>query len=449
MASERTFLQAQVSRVSRALVGQRRAGASLAVERVPTYPFSLACASLTCALTPAYTVRWHIGWYPTTLLEASIVVTVAVFALETLRQRTAMEWRTPFTIPALLFVLAGTIAVVVAPDRRAALGLYRAYLIEPIAFFFVVAAVARSARRAYLILAGLGLAGLIVAIANSAVVIDAIRRHTLDLALPPPVVIYMTSNAVALFLVPLIAIAASLVLYGEDLRWRLISAAFLAIGIVATLLSFSRGGYVALAAIALGLALTHRRRVWLVAATAVAGLLLSRVPLIQSRIAHELNFADPYNSIAGRLPLWRSTLRMLRDHPVFGGGLSGFAKSVAPYWTGEYAGKGLIYPHNLLLNFWTETGLLGVVAFVWILIQGFIVSWRGWRWADPAWRPVCLGVLLALVGMVVHGLVDVPYWKNDLSLEFWTLLGVTWAGTRWGTLKGASPPVVGDGEPCY
>jgi len=30
--------------------------------------------------------------------------------------------------------------------------------------------------------------------------------------------------------------------------------------------------------------------------------------------------------------------------------------------------------------------------------------------------------------MVVHGLVDVPYWKNDLSLEFWVLLALSWAG---------------------
>jgi hypothetical protein len=40
--------------------------------------------------------------------------------------------------------------------------------------------------------------------------------------------------------------------------------------------------------------------------------------------------------------------------------------------------------------------------------------------------------LLALVAVIVHGLVDVPYFKNDLSLEFWTLLALSWAGLRWG-----------------
>ena len=40
-----------------------------------------------------------------------------------------------------------------------------------------------------------------------------------------------------------------------------------------------------------------------------------------------------------------------------------------------------------------------------------------------------------LVGVVMHGLVDVPYWKNDLSVEFWVLLGLAWAGERWAGVR--------------
>jgi len=392
---------------------------------------------VTCALTPAYTVRWHIGFYPTTLLELSVLVTVAVFLLEALQQRHVLDWRSPFAIPALLFAVAGAISVGVAPDPRAALGLYRAYLLEPIAFFFVVGTVTRTARRAFLIVAGLGVAGVVVGVANSAVIIDAIRHHTLNVASTPPVVIYMTANAVALFLVPLIAVAASNALYGRSPGERLASLVFLAISVPASLLSLSRGGYLALAAVALALALTHRRRIWLVPATLIAGLALTRIPPIGSRIAHELNLADPSNTLVGRFSLWRTTLSMLRDHPVLGAGLSGFSQTIAPIWNPSHADR-FIYPHNILLNFWTETGLLGVVAFAWLLIMGFSVSWRGWSSGPAPWRALHLGVGLAMIGIVVHGLVDVPYWKNDLSLEFWTLLGLTWAGSRWPVQVGPS-----------
>jgi O-antigen ligase len=122
---------------------------------------------------------------------------------------------------------------------------------------------------------------------------------------------------------------------------------------------------------------------------------------------------------------------MLRDHPVLGSGLSGFARTIGPYRGGVYQ-EDLIYPHNIVLNFWTETGLLGVAAFGWLLIQAFRSAYRGWRAGADAWRPLQLGVLLAMVAVVVHGMVDVPYWKNDLSLEFWALLGVSAAGLGWG-----------------
>jgi O-antigen ligase len=362
------------------------------------------------------------------LLEAAIVVTAVVFAVETIRQHERLEWRTPFTIPAVLFLIAGAISVIVPPDHRAALGLYRAYIVEPIVFFFIVSAAARTPRRALLILAGLAVGGLFVAIWNGAVVLDFLRQHAGDPGLIRPVVIYTTPNAVPLFLVPMIAVAASIALYASDLRLRLASVVFTVIAVGACVLSFSLGGLLALAAVGLALALTHRFRLWLLAAIIAGALVVSRVPAIAHRIALE-NPGYAWGSLTSRRRLWGITLRMLRDHPIFGSGISGFAHAIEPYRNGF--NEKLIDPHFIVLNFWTETGLLGLIAFAWLMIRAFMVSWRGWLRASAGWRPLHLGVALALVAVVVHGLVDVPYWKNDLSLEFWALLGLTWAGTRW------------------
>src|SRR5207248_3760848 len=92
---------------------------------------------VTTALCPAYNIRWHIGFYPTTLLEFAIVATVVIFIVEALPDRSWPQWRTPFTWPAALFILAGLLSIIVAPDRRAAAGLFRAYIVEPIAIFFI------------------------------------------------------------------------------------------------------------------------------------------------------------------------------------------------------------------------------------------------------------------------------------------------------------------------
>ncbi|HYM96317.1 MAG TPA: O-antigen ligase family protein [Candidatus Sulfotelmatobacter sp.] len=400
-------------------------------DSAPLYPASLLCAAVTIAAAPLYTVRWHYGPLPTTLLETFILLTLVVFMVETIRAGAGFAWPSPFTLPVLIFLVAGAISVVAAPDRRAALGLYRAYLIEPIAFFYVIGAVAQTARRAYVLIAGLWVAGLIVAIPNAIVVLLAIAHHTLNLAGTPPVVIYLTQNAVALFLLPPIALAGCILLHGRAGWERRAAAVFLPIAGAAFLLTFSRGGYLALLAVAIGLALSHRRRLMLLAAGAIVVIAFGLIPPIRHRLGHELNPSDPNNTLVGRSYLWRATLSMLRHHPLFGSGLSGFAKDIYPYWGGLGRTDSFIDPHNILLNFWTETGILGVIGFAWLLYTGFLASWRGWRASVAEWAPIHLGVLLALVGVVVHGLVDVPYFKNDLSLEFWFLLGLTWAGARW------------------
>jgi len=386
-------------------------------------------AALTCALVPAYVVRWHIGPLPTTLLEISTLATAAVFAVEMLRGRHSIQWRSPFALPAAIFLVAGAIGVAVSPEHIAGLGLYRAYLLEPIAFFFVLGNVVITSLRAKLILAALALGGSVTGMANAVVVLDAALHHTLNVALPPPVVIYNTPNAVALYLAPLIGIAASLFLYDRE-RWvRPASAVFLAIALGATFLSLSRGGYLALAAMALVLAVINRYRWYLLPAVVVVGVAVSRVPAIASRLEHEFNLSDPTNTFISRLNLWEATLRMLRDHPIFGSGMFGFRREIQPYRGGVYE-ENLIYPHNLVLNTWTETGLLGVVSFLWLMVAAFRVSWRGWASGPAAWRSIQLGIVLAMIAIVVHGLVDVPYFKNDLAIEFWTFLGLAWAGTR-------------------
>ncbi|HWO91899.1 MAG TPA: hypothetical protein VNP53_08015, partial [Methylomirabilota bacterium] len=220
-------------------------------------------------------MRWRYGFYPTTLLETAIVLTVVVFALETWRGHLALQWRTAFTIPALLFILAGAISVLVAPSRTAGLGLYRAYIIEPIAFAFVLMHAVTTWRRALAVLSGFGVAGIVVGLANSILVIAALRAHTYDVTQTPPVVIYTTANALALFLGPPIAVAASLFLHGTSRELRICSGVFLLVAVPSMLLSFSRGGYLAMAAVAVGLALSHQRRWLLLAGLVIAGGLVS------------------------------------------------------------------------------------------------------------------------------------------------------------------------------
>ena len=405
-----------------------RAGAAIGAPLAATqYRYSLLAATLAGALAPAYVIRWHVGLLPTTLLEVAILATIAVFAVETIQQGSPIAWRGPLTAPAVLFIVAGAISVMVAGDHRAALGLYRAYFLEPAAFALILAAIATTPRRAGLVLLGFAAGGGVVAVSNAVVVLDAVRHHVLDLMTTPPVAIYQTANAVALYLIPLIAMAGAILLHGRGRAERWLSGLFLALAIPACLLSFSRGGYLALAALGIGLALSHRWAKFLVPGAVLALLAVSQVPLIRQRIAYELH-PLPGNTLDFRIRIWGQTLRMLSHHLLFGIGLGNYEQAMGPYWQDLTR---VIYPHNIVLNFWATTGLLGLAAFGWLVIRAFIMGWGGWRRHPSPWRPYDLGVMLALIAMVVHGIVDVPFFKNDLSLEFWALLGILWAADRW------------------
>ena len=385
-------------------------------------------------------MRWHIGFYPTTVLENAIVLTVVVYIVETLRGRHALEWRNPFLLPTVLFIVAGAISVVTAPSLTAAAGLYRAYLLEPMAFALVLVNVVRTPRRALLVAGGLMLSATVAGLANSYVVLTGLLNGTYDVTVTPPVVIYLTANAVALYVVPLVGVAAAYALHSSDRLQRAIGAAFVVVGVIITALSFSRGGYLALAAVIAAVALSHRRRFILLAVAVVALGALALIPPIRHRIVIETE--NVYgNTVQSRIDLWNGAIKLIEHRPLFGAGLYGFQQRVQPYLTNFHSSAQFIDPHNIVLNFWVETGLLGLIAAAWLIGLGFLFSWRGWRSSSDGWRPLELGVFLALVAVVVHGMVDVPYFKNDLSLEFWTFLGLCYSGWRWRTpLSPSSSP---------
>jgi O-antigen ligase len=241
----------------------------------------------------------------------------------------------------------------------------------------------------------------------------------------PPVAIYDTANAVPLYLEPLVAFGLALVFFSDDRRERALAAVFVLIAALAIFFSYSRAGWLTLFALVGFVALFTRVRWWLVGGiVAISAVLFAGSHSVRDRILVQFDFHNKDNTIGLRLDLWRSALAMLSHHPLFGGGLSGFKQSLRPYRVSAYH-ENLIYPHNLFLNFWSETGLLGLAALCWLLIQIVRTALRGLRIAESPWaRAMAVGLLGVVVAFLLHGMVDVPYFKNDQALAFWALLGV-------------------------
>ena len=386
---------------------------------------------MTAACLPLYVVRWRVG-LPTTLLEVLILITVAAYAATLYREKRLPAARTPYDIPIALLLVAGVIGIAVSPDHVRAAGIYRAYFIEAIAIFYIAVDLLRTREDVVRVLLIAALGSAVMALGQIAGFGYALATHHLSLG-DAPAFLNTTPNADAMFLEPPLAFAVAFSLFPSRPYERKLALPLAGLLLVAVVLTLSRASYLALAVLAVVLVLSFRSPRWRLRAIgvlALLGLVIVEIPFVNQRIGTLGNSAGLRTSIYGQ------ALRMLSERPILGAGISGFPIRVAPFRPGNQVVE--LYPHDLWLTTWSEIGLLGVVAFGVIL---FSLLWRGARavpLAQDIHRPVLWGAVGALVLLLVHGLFDSPYWKNDLSVEFWLVAALLVVAVRAGRSSGSA-----------
>lgn len=135
------------------------------------------------------------------------------------------------------------------------------------------------------------------------------------------------------------------------------------------------------------------------------------------------------SSYSSRLMIWRSALEIGKDNPIIGIGPGNFQKyylDYQPRFSEPYLEWAVPQPHNIFLAFWLETGIIGLLGFLALLIWFFKYSFALLKSGRLDRDNFSLVAVLAaiMVYMVVHGLSDTTYWKNDLAIEFWLELAL-------------------------
>ncbi len=379
---------------------------------------------VTAAALPAYVLRGSLlGKLPFTGLEVVLGLTVLAFIVESWRQHRMPHLDTPFTVLVGVILVATVLAVLVSPDKHGALGIAKAYIVEPIVYFFVVINVLRSSWDWERLTYGLYVSGAVVAVSQFVALGQAVASHTLNLNTNPPVPTWLwtNNNFGGIFLDPLVALALGLALFG-GVRYRRLHWAMLILLGAGDVLTLSRGSWFALVLITLVAAAIHPRRRVLLIAWVVVAVLALLVPPIRHRVENELNPNNPANSLVTRVHLWHATVDLIGAHPFTGSGLANYQQEIGPYRAQlhDVIHQTHVYPDQLELDFWVELGIMGL-----IFLLGFLVELV--RYLAPAVRagplshPWAAALSLAWVGIFAHGLVDSPYWKNDLSVEWWAL----------------------------
>jgi len=188
----------------------------------------------------------------------------------------------------------------------------------------------------------------------------------------------------------------------------------------------------------------HGRALWIGAVLFVglAGLITVYQPEVRSRVtqtglAFSGRLADLDAASSYRLPIWRAAVKMAADHPLNGVGPRGFRAAYPAYAApgDPFLGHGRLgasHAHQLQLAIMTETGALGLVAFIF----GVMVFWRGWRRIPAEHRclaaPPALALLLAVFPFNSH----LDAYASDPALLFWWLLAVYLAAWRLAVAPG-------------
>ena len=237
---------------------------------------------------------------------------------------------------------------------------------------------------------------------------------------------FVHPNNYSLFIAPLLAYLlpalferVSGLWEASERWWSVVFAVVLwLLGSVGLLLSLSRGGWIGLLA-AVGIFVLLKANKKLLLGTALGLIIIAgvvaAVPNLRYRVL--LPFQGEKSSVA-RFSLWETGWKMISDKPLTGQGAHGFNYN----WDKFNTDKGLDhynFPHNIVLNFWVDYGLLGLVSFL------LIIFWAVWQgWVHRA-KPYALGFALFAIALTLHGLIDIPYLKNDLALVFWLMLALS------------------------
>ncbi len=108
-------------------------------------------------------------------------------------------------------------------------------------------------------------------------------------------------------------------------------------------------------------------------------------------------------SLAGRVGMWKAAWEHRWDSVLIGHGTGNFA-SILPAWA---VAGGLRHPHNLIMEYYFEWGILGLIALVSIFVSP-IVLWYRIRKTSPRSEMTALSnfVLVLVAFSLVNGMID-------------------------------------------
>lgn len=410
---------------------------------------------LSVFFTPLYLIRFKIFSIPTNVLEVLIFITFISFVLEN-GKNGVIDFYKQYKkyILAILFILIGLIiSTLINQDYLGGFGIIKGWFVVPLLLAFAIVNVVKNEKSVENIIKIFYFSVFIVSVIG---LIYFFRNNlTYDIRLKA---FYLSPNHLAMFLAPAVIIGIlnikyqALSIINKKLKiknqkslvtnypaiagprlgdGKLLVTVFTFITILISL--YLTSSYAAWTAIILSFAiLTLIKRGKLLATSywlLVTLLILLLIAFTQTNSTkfQDLINLDERSSFTSRIMIWQSSLKILGDNFIFGIGPGNFQNKYLEYQKNfsPYLEWAVPQPHNLYLAFWLQSGVLGLAGFLFLIttwIKKLIMAARKQKnGINASTSAVLLGIVFYIL---IHGLVDTPYWKNDLATIFWIIIAL-------------------------
>jgi O-antigen ligase len=399
------------------------------------------------ALLPFGALPFKIGFTPT-FLDLVLVAVYFVWLARLARGRTDKLVATPLGLPIAMFMLLACASFVAGLGHASLIQYVLRHFMElllSIGLFFVLVNSVRTYEQLRVLVLVLIVAGCAAALVGVVLYVvpaawsirllsalgrvgyptgEGVLRYVEDNpALPLRAISTSTDpNVLGGLLILVTTLTAAQLFSASPVLKRPVIAAMVLVDILCLYLTYSRGSMLGLAAGLAVLAVVRYRR--LIPIMAVGGLFLLLLPQAQSYVQHLLEGLQAQDlATQMRLGEYKDALLLIGRHPWIGVGFVG-TPEVSLY----------IGVSNVYLLVAEEMGLIGLGAFLAVLVLFFRRVWQAWpgvvRNGPPGLDAIVLGLTASVVGILVGGLLDHYFFNLDFPHSvavFWLYIGLATA----------------------
>jgi len=331
---------------------------------------------------------------------------------------------TPLNLPLYLFAFLALLSVLVSPSISLSLKAFFSKTLKMIILYFIIVETVNSKKKATAILTAFLFSAIVVGvdvIFQLITGVDFIRQYSLcGGRITGP---FNNQNNLAAWLMIIVPLFSCFLYFGsKNLSKKTKYLLFFLdmILIVFLVLTCTRGAWIA---IILSLILTgiifKSKKLIIITILAAALLLSFTTKSVKERAVSIVPVSGAPNI---RVTLWQEAILIIKDFPVLGCGLNTYSITAPKYKIAEGGG---IYPHNSYLQMAAETGLLGLGAFLWIMITVFKTSWDNLKKInDKFYNALLIGLLAGLFAFLAHSFVDTNLYSLQFRFLLWFVIGL-------------------------